>query len=103
MTFSAADDSSEPRALPERIRISPDILFQEIEREGVLMDTTTQQYFSLDAMGATIWKLLNDDPAISTTRARLLETYDVAPEVLEKDLREFIFRLVDAGLIAPDP
>ena len=96
------DDPGRPRQLPERIRISPDVLFQEIEGEGVLMDTATESYFSLDAMGATIWRLLSADPAIAATRARLLETFEVSPEALEKDLTEFISRLIDAGLIAAE-
>jgi hypothetical protein len=102
MPLSAADDPSEPRHLPERIRVSPGVLFQEIDGENVLMDTATEQFFSLDPMGAAIWILLNADPSIQATRTKLLETYEVTPEALEKDLTEFITRLIDAGLIAPE-
>lgn len=97
------DESPAPRPLPERIQVSPDVLFQEIEGEGVLMNTATEHYFSLDAMGVTIWRLLSADPAIQATRAKLLETYEVSPETLEKDLTAFISALVDAGLIVPEP
>jgi hypothetical protein len=99
---SPAKNPGSSRQLPARIRISPNVLFQEIEGEGVLMDTATESYFSLDAMGVTIWRLLSGDPVLETTRARLLEAFEVSPEALEKDLTEFVSRLIDAGLIAPE-
>ena len=53
-------------------------------------------------MGVTIWELLSADPSIAATRATLLDTYDVSPEALERDLTEFISRLIDAGLVTPE-
>ncbi len=89
------------RPLPKRVQVAPGVLFQEIEGEGVLMDTTKETYFSLDAMGTTIWKLLSSDPAVELTLASLLDTYEVRPDVLEKDLQAFVSSLIDAGLVLP--
>jgi hypothetical protein len=104
MTLSSAgDDSTPPRPVPERIQISPDVLFQEIEGEGVLMDTAKETYFSLDAMGTAIWKLLAANPDLDSARSSLLKNYEVSPEALEKDLAAFIANLIDAGLVVPQP
>ncbi|MGQ0703484.1 MAG: PqqD family protein [Gemmatimonadales bacterium] len=88
--------------VPKRVRIPAAVLFQEIEGEAVLMHTGKESYFTLDPVGTTIWKLLMASPDDETTRAHLLETYEVPAEVAERDLKEFVARLLEAGLLEPD-
>ena len=103
MTAGSADESAPARRqLPERLRISPDVLFQEIEGEGVLLDTGKETYFSLDPMGTVIWKMLSAEPNLQRLREHMLEAYDVSAEALEQDLEAFVSRLIDAGLVIPE-
>ena len=39
-------------------QLSPDVLFQEVSGEMVLLDLNSEQYFGLDEIGARIWSLL---------------------------------------------
>jgi hypothetical protein len=51
--------------LPERkIKISPDVLFQEVSGETVLLDLESEHYFGLDAVGTRIWGLIGEGVSV---------------------------------------
>ncbi len=58
----------------------------------------SENYFGLDPVGSDIWRLLDEGNTLQQTQDALLEIYDVAPEELEKDIVEFVRKLIDAGL-----
>jgi hypothetical protein len=64
------------------IKISKDVLAQEMNGETVLLDLASESYFGQSTMVDT-----------------LLEEYEVERETLERDISELLDRLSDAGLI----
>ena len=84
--------------LPQRVTLSPDVLFQEIGGEGVILDLTGSSYFGLDEVGVRLWQLLKTNPDLQTACEVLLAEYDVEPSRLEQDLIKLVGQLVDAGL-----
>lgn len=86
--------------LPQRIILSPDVLFQEINGEGIILDLTSSGYFGLDGVGVQLWQMLQMDSSVPAAFQALLEKYDVEPVQLEQDIARLIAELVDAGLVS---
>ena len=84
----------------QRFAVSPDVLFQEVSGETVLLDLASEQYFGLDEVGTRIWALLNEGSDLGGIIERLLEEYAVGREELERDVRALLGQLLEAGLIA---
>ena len=79
--------------------ISPEVLFQEIGGEAVLLDLASERYFGLDAVGTRIWQLLQDQGSLRVVYDRMLDEYDVEPSRLEEDLLNHVGELAEAGLV----
>ena len=80
--------------------IIPDTIFvQEIDSEMVLMDINSDNYYGLDEVGCSIWKVIEASHGLLESYNRLLEIYDVEPETLKKDLLTFVETLAQNGLI----
>ena len=86
-------------SLPKAVSFSPDVLFRELDDEGVLLDLETEQYYTLDDIGVRMWQLLHENKDMEVVVATLLEEYDVDEATLRQDLAELIARLSEAGLI----
>lgn len=53
--------------------ISPEVLFQEVSGEIVLLDLASESYFGLDEIGARIWALLNEEKTVGQIVGVLLD------------------------------
>lgn len=88
--------------LDSRILIPPDVLFQEVDDELVLLDLRSEAYFGVDGVGARAWQLVAHGYALGEVIALLQEEYEVLPERLRDDVLAFVQALLDAGLVAVD-
>jgi len=82
-----------------RVEVAPDVVFREVAGEAVLLDLATQRYYSLDETGTRMWALLAEHGTLAAAAERLLAEYEVAPEVVERDLRDLVERLAAEGLV----
>ena len=85
--------------LPRRVRISDEVLFQEIEGEGVLLNLSNEQYFGLNEIGTRIWHLLSEDVETAKTFDALIKEYNVNQATLKNDLSILIEELNNQGLV----
>lgn len=83
----------------ERVTAGKHVLAQEIKGEFVLLNLTSERYFGLDETGSSMWRELTTAQSIEASYERLLSTYEVEPEQLRVDLRNFVSRLMKNGLI----
>jgi len=83
----------------QKFQIAPDVLFQEVSGETVLLDLESEQYFGLDAVGTRIWTLIGEGASIGAMIDILLQEYAVERATLEADLADLVARLAEAGLI----
>ena len=83
----------------QQMRISPDVLFQEVSGEMVLLDLESETYFGLDEIGARIWTRLSEGDSPAQIVNRLLDEYEVDRNTLEKDVAALLGSLVEAGLV----
>ena len=82
-----------------KVSIPDSVLSTELHDEGVLLNLETGEYFGLDGVGMEMWKVLRANGDVGAARAALLELYDVAEDVLAKDLDELIAKLAERKLL----
>ena len=87
-------------SLQQKVRISSEVLAQEVDEETVLLDMKSESYFGLDEVGTRIWQLLKETGDLQTVFDTMLEEYDVDEKQLKKDLLDHVTQLVEAGLIS---
>ena len=83
----------------QRIRVPGDVLVRELDGESVLLNLATNSYFGLDTVGTGMWRALTTSDSIQAAYDALLAEYDVAPDLLRRDLEELIEKLAASGLL----
>ena len=79
------------------------VLVRILDRESVLLNLETEQYFGLDETGTRMWQLVTASPNIEAAYQELLAEFDVEPEMLRSNLMELLTQLVDNGLLQVIP
>lgn len=83
-----------------RARPHPEVVFETLDGEAVLLNLETGIYFTLNDTGTRIWELLGEhDGDLEEVRRTMLEEYEVEPEALDADLEELIAELEARRLV----
>ena len=85
-----------------KYQIPQTVFIQEIDDEVILLDTTTQEYFSLNEVGKNIIDLISENLTKDQIVEELSNIYEVDKIQIEKDLRNFAKALEEKGLITID-
>jgi hypothetical protein len=83
----------------ERATAPAHVLVRFLDRESVLLNLETEQYFGLDETGTRMWQLVTASPSIDAAYEELLAEFDVEPELLRSNLTELLGQLVENGLL----
>ena len=67
--------------------------------ESVVMHPVTEMYFTLDAVGARIWDLLQTETTVASIRDVIVAEYDVEVDRCERDLLALLEDLQSHGLL----
>lgn len=81
------------------VAVPPHVLLQQVGQESVLLDLKTETYFGLDPVGTRMWEALIKAATVEAAYNDLLETYEVDPTQLKKDLEALLDNLVRNGLL----
>ena len=81
------------------IKIQPDVLFQEVRGETVLLNLDNESYFGLDETGTFFWNLLQENSDFQKVFEIMLDEYEVNARQLKADLDNLVKELLEAGLI----
>ena len=65
----------------------------------IILDLKAGLYFSLDNVGAMIWQLIQQPRSVGEVRAAILDAFEVAPDVCERDLLSLLRDLAARNLI----
>jgi hypothetical protein len=84
----------------QRIAIAPDVLYQELDGESVLLNLTNETYFGLDDVGTRIWQLLVEQGNVEAVLAQMQTEYEVDEVTLQADLTRLLAELNEAGLVS---
>ena len=77
-----------------------DVIVTELDGEAVLLNLDTKLYFSLNATGVTIWKLLDEGLTLGQIGERLFHEYDVTPEKAQQCVLDLVGQLNDEKLVS---
>lgn len=75
------------------------VLVRYLDKESVLLNLETEQYFGLDETGTRMWQLMTVSPCIDSAYQELLDEFDVEPELLRANLTDLLSRLMESGLL----
>lgn len=75
------------------------VLRREVDRQMVLLNVESEQYFGLNEVGAHIVARVTEQP-LDEAVADLMNDYEVDPEILLRDVHKVIDDLVREGLLA---
>ena len=85
-----------------KYQIPQTVFIQEIDDEIILLDTITQEYFSLNEVGKNIIDLISENLTKDEMVEELSIIYEVDRIQIEKDLINFAKLLEEKGLITID-
>ena len=87
--------------LDDRFDVSDEVVAREVGGETVLLNLATGTYFGLDAVGACVWQVLEEDGGTLADACNVIAgKYDVAREELERDVLDLAADLVENGLLS---
>jgi hypothetical protein len=94
-------------ALTDSLTIPRDVLFRELDDEGVLLNLKTGIYFGLNPVGTRIWQLVAEHGSLERVLDVMLQEYEIGRRELASDLLELSRQLCAGGLAevvrAPQP
>jgi hypothetical protein len=67
--------------------------------EEVILDLNSGIYYGLNAVGASIWKLIQEPITVSEIRKAIFDEYDVDSERCENDVVRLLNELAERNLI----
>lgn len=82
-----------------RIRRNDRVVYRDLEEGGVLLDLRSGRYFSLNPVGALIWRLLEEGPTIEELAGRVRNATSDVPALVEVQVSRFVHGLADEDLV----
>lgn len=79
--------------------MNPDVVFREVDGEGLLMEPTSRSLHILNDSGLSFWKMIEDGMTVSALVDAALEVYEVERQQLESDVSDFLDKMVKLHLI----
>lgn len=83
-------------SIPER---SPDMTYQAMPPETVLLHLETGYYYSTNKLGSDIWQLCDGETTVADIIRHLHDRHEVDREQLQQDVLAFIGQLAEEGLL----
>ena len=81
------------------VSASPDQVSGVLHGETILLSSSTNLYYGLDAVGSRVWELIQQPRNLSAICDQLATEFEVDRAVCEGDVRELIDKLAQAGLV----
>ena len=85
--------------LQSTVRLCQDQISCDLNGEAAIFNVRTGAYYGLDAVGATIWKLMEQPRTVQSIHEAILCQFDVEDERCQADVLELLEKLSREGLI----
>lgn len=81
------------------IQRSEDVYSTWFDDNLIMMSVRKGRYYGLNEVGSRIWELLEHSTTEAEVAGKVLAEYEVAPEICANEVREFLTRLRERGLL----
>ncbi|HEX3409957.1 MAG TPA: PqqD family protein [Candidatus Binataceae bacterium] len=81
------------------MRPNPDVLWQRLDDEVIVMQLKTDRIFSLNPTGARFWELIARGMKLDAVREEMGKEFDVSPEVLAAEVEGILALLIGEQLL----
>lgn len=78
---------------------SDDILFQEVDDEGILLNVGRGQYLRVNSTATEVWHELDEPSSAIDIANRLGRKYDCAPNQLQSDINQVLEEMSRLGVV----
>jgi hypothetical protein len=85
------------------LRLSPDVVFRDLEGEAVILDLSSGRYFGLNAVGTRIWTLLDAGTPVDRIVETIGAEYAADAGQIRRDVTALIDELASRGLVVCGP
>ena len=82
-----------------KLKQAPNVTFQTVAGEAILIRLDTGTYFSLNKVGTEFWEMLKGSQTIEEQAASLAAKYNVDLEIVRADLLELATALFEEKLV----
>ena len=89
------------------MRVDKEFVLREIAGDYIIIPTgkTVLEFnglITVNEVGVSLWKMLQEEVTIEDLVQGILEEYDVEEEVAREDIQEFLDSLIDGGVLAKE-
>ena len=70
-----------------------------LDGEAAILNIGNGTYYGLEAVGAEVWRLVQNPQRVTQIRDAVMSLYEVQPERCEKDIIDLLEMLLAEGLI----
>jgi hypothetical protein len=96
--MSEEQTSSKPISACSVVVAAADQVSCDLGGEAAILNLKSGIYYGLDPVGTRIWSLIQTPKAVGDVRDAILQKYDVAPDLCERDVIALVEKLVSNGL-----
>lgn len=86
-------------ASAQSLQPDPDVLWQRLDDEVIVMQLKTDRIFSLNPTGARFWELIAGGMKLDAVRAQMGQEFEVPPEVLAAEVEGILELLLSEQLL----
>lgn len=77
------------------------VSWRKVGQKAVLLDLESSEYYTFNETGSRLLELISDSRGAEEMAKVLCEEFEVAPAAAAADVRSFLARLGERGLLSP--
>ena len=82
------------------LRLSPDVLYRDLDGQTVILDLSSGKYFGLNEVGTRIWALMSEGRSVADIVRILALEFEADTATIERDVRDLLETLKSRNLIS---
>ena len=91
--------AKEVRPAQRPLRAS-EVVTRELDGEAVLLNLSTEEYYSLNDVGSRVWDLTDGERTVTAIVDAIVAEYEVERSEVEADVLALLGELADEGLVS---
>ena len=82
-----------------RLKVIGEHLYSDLRGEAVVLNLTNGNYYGLNAVGRSIWKVLQSPVTTEEIECSLLHDFDVDQETCRREVSAFLLKMLNEKLV----